>query len=150
MDGNSSAGDINGSSRQSKSIRNAIHSCDLFLPNALEARTLTGVQDIAQAASHLAELCTLVVVKDGANGSWAYANHELIHMPGLAVDPIDTTGAGDNFNSGFLCAWLDGQSIENCLKWGNIVGGLSTTVIGGTTRKVTRDEVRKYLVELKP
>ncbi len=150
MDGNSSASSIFGSSRQSKSVRNAIHSCDLFLPNALEARTLTGMQDIKLAVAHLGELCPLVVIKDGSNGSWAYSNHEILHMPGLAVDPIDTTGAGDNFNTGFLCAWLDRQSIENCLKWGNIVGGLSTTVIGGTIRKITREEVRKYLDNWKP
>ncbi len=149
MDGNSSAGDIFGSSRQSKSIRKAIHSCDLFLPNALEARTLTGERDVKQAILHLVGLCPLVVIKDGANGSWAYSNHDLFHVPAMAVEPIDTTGAGDNFNSGFLCAWLDGQTIENCLKWGNIVGGLSTTVIGGTTCKITRDEVRKYLDDQK-
>lgn len=145
MDGNSSIGDSIGDSRQSKAIRKAIKSVDIFLPNATEARRLTGEQELPLAIQCLGELCRYVVVKDGANGSWAFADQRLIHMPAISVDPIDTTGAGDNFNAGFLYAWLDGQSIDNCLRWGNIVGGLSTTVMGGTVRRITCDDVRKYL-----
>jgi sugar/nucleoside kinase (ribokinase family) len=145
MDGNSSVGDTFGSSRESKAIRKAINSVDIFLPNAREAKRLTGEQELPLAIQFLGELCPLVVVKDGANGSWAYANQHLIHMPAISVNPIDTTGAGDNFNAGFLYAWLNSQSIEDCLKWGNIVGGLSTTGMGGTVRKITCTEVRKYL-----
>jgi sugar/nucleoside kinase (ribokinase family) len=149
MDGNSSIGDTIGNSKQSKAIRKAIKSVDIFLPNAREARRLTGEQELPLAIQFLGELCPLVVVKDGANGSWAFTDQRLIHIPAISVEPIDTTGAGDNFNAGFLYAWLDGQSIDNCLKWGNIVGGLSTTVLGGTVRKITCDEVRKYLVNWK-
>ncbi len=145
MDGNSSIGDTIGDSKQSKAIRKAIKSVDIFLPNAREALRLTGEQELPLAIQFLGELCPLVVVKDGANGSWAFTDQRLIHIPAISVESIDTTGAGDNFNAGFLYAWLDRQSIDNCLKWGNIVGGLSTTVLGGTLRKVTCDEVRKYL-----
>jgi sugar/nucleoside kinase (ribokinase family) len=145
MDGNSSTGDIMGTSKQSKAIRKAIKSCEIFLPNSLEALTLTGEQNIQLAVKRLGELCPLVVIKDGANGSLAYTNQLLTYMPAISVNPIDTTGAGDNFNAGFLYSWLDGQSIDNCLKWGNIVGGLSTTVMGGTIRRITCDDVKKYL-----
>ncbi len=145
MDGNSSVGDVIGDSKESKAIHKAIKSVDIFLPNAREARRLTGEQELPLAIQFLGELCPLVVVKDGANGSWAFADQRLIHIPAISVNPIDTTGAGDNFNAGFLYAWLDGQSINNCLKWGNIVGGLSTTAMGGTVRRINCDEVRKYL-----
>jgi sugar/nucleoside kinase (ribokinase family) len=145
MDGNSSAGDIIGSPRLSKAIRKAIKSCDIFLPNALEARTLTGAENIQLAIARLGELCPLVVIKDGANGSLAISNRCHTSMPAISVHPIDTTGAGDNFNAGFLYSWLDGQPMENCLKWGNIVGGLSTTVMGGTVRRITCEDVKKYL-----
>jgi sugar/nucleoside kinase (ribokinase family) len=145
MDGNSSLGDTLGDSRESKAIRKAIQSVDIFLPNTREALRLTGEQELPLAIQFLGELCPLVVVKDGANGSWALSNQKLIHVPAIKVDPVDTTGAGDNFNAGFLNAWLDGQSIDNCLKWGNIVGGLSTTMMGGTLRRITCDDVRKFL-----
>jgi sugar/nucleoside kinase (ribokinase family) len=98
----------------------------------------------------LGDLCPLVVIKDGSNGSLAYENNILHKVPGIPINPIDTTGAGDNFNAGFLRAWLDGQSVDTCLKWGNILGGLSTTELGGTTRKTTIHEVKDLLSRIYP
>jgi sugar/nucleoside kinase (ribokinase family) len=145
MDGNSSSGDILGNSKQSKSIRKAINSADIFLPNAQEARRITGEPNLEVAIRRLGELCPVIVIKDGSNGSYSYKNNELIHVPAISVNPIDTTGAGDNYSAGFLRAWLDGFPLEICQEWGNIVGGLSTTALGGTTRKITCEQVRKYL-----
>jgi sugar/nucleoside kinase (ribokinase family) len=147
MDGNSSTGEIIGNTRESNAIRKAIKSVDIFLPNAQEARRITGEQDLEAAIRLLGQLCPVIVIKDGSKGSLAYSKNELIHMPAISVVPIDTTGAGDNFNAGFLYAWLNGQSVETCLKWGNIVGGLSITAMGGTTRKISCDEVREYLAK---
>jgi sugar/nucleoside kinase (ribokinase family) len=150
MDGNSSFGEIISNTKESTAILKAINSVDIFLPNAQEARRLTGENNLTVAIRRLGELCPLVVIKDGANGSLACSNNEIMQVPAISVNPIDTTGAGDNFNAGFLYAWLDGQSIETCLKWGNIVGGLSTTAIGGTVRKITCEEVKYYLSNWAP
>jgi hypothetical protein len=145
MDGNSSSGDILGKTKECKSIRNAIKSVDIFLPNAQEAKRMTGEGDLEKAIIQLGELCPMIIIKDGSNGSYSYTRGHLIHEPAIRVDPVDTTGAGDNFNAGFLRAWLDGNPLNICLKWGNIVGGLSTMELGGTTRKITCDQVRMYL-----
>ncbi len=145
MDGNSSSEDLSRASLENAAIRKAIRSVDIFLPNALEALRLTGEHDLKEAMQQLARLCPLVVVKDGPNGASAISNGQLVYVPAIPVEPLDTTGAGDNFNAGFLCAWLDRQPLDACLKWGNIVGGLSTSALGGTQRKITRDEVLKYL-----
>ncbi len=145
MDGNSSNGDILGETSLCKSIRHAIKSVDIFLPNAQEARRLTGETNLEEAMHMLGGLCPVVVIKDGSSGSYSYANGQIIHEPAIRVDPVDTTGAGDNFNAGFIHAWLDGCLLDTCQKWGNIVGGLSTTELGGTTRKITSDQVRMYL-----
>jgi sugar/nucleoside kinase (ribokinase family) len=145
MDGNSSFGDILGKDKQCKAVQEAIRSADIFLPNAREARRITGEQDIRRAIGRLGELCPLVVVKDGANGSYSCLKGEISYVPSIPVTPIDTTGAGDNFNAGFLRAWMDGYPIEISLKWGNIAGGLSTTELGGTTRKLTCEIIREYL-----
>ncbi len=145
MDGNSSNGDILGNTRACRVIRKAIKSVDIFLPNALEARRLTGKQDLVAAIRLLGTLCPLVVIKDGSHGSLAYSKGEITRVRAIQVDPIDTTGAGDNFNAGFLSSWLEGETLETSLKWGNVVGALSTTVVGGTLRKITREEVRYYL-----
>jgi sugar/nucleoside kinase (ribokinase family) len=145
MDGNSSEGEMNGNSKQSKLIRKTIRSVDIFLPNAREAQRLTGVQNLETSASMLGKLCPLVVVKDGANGSIAALDNKTVRMSAITVNPMDTTGAGDNFNAGFLFAYLNGWSIEECLKCGNISGGLATTALGGTFPKITSDDLRRYL-----
>jgi sugar/nucleoside kinase (ribokinase family) len=145
MDGNSSSGDMLGNTKEAKSIRRAIRSTDIFLPNAREARRLSGEATLEAAIRKLGELCPMVVVKDGPHGSFGMADNQLIHVPAIQVDAKETTGAGDNFNAGFLRAWLDGQPLDTCLKWGNIVGGLSTTELGGTTRKITCEEVKNYI-----
>lgn len=145
MDGNSSTGNILDKSSESKAIRKAIKNADIFLPNAQEARRLTGEMDLELAIRKLGELCPLVVVKAGSNGSFAFSNNFLLHIPAIPIKSIDTTGAGDNFSAGFLRAWLDEQSIDTCLKWGNITGGLSTLELGGTTRKISSDEIKETL-----
>jgi sugar/nucleoside kinase (ribokinase family) len=61
---------------------------------------------------------------------------------------VDTTGAGDCFNAGFIKAWLDQRPLEECLKWGNIVGGLSTLALGGTGQVTTVKEVEEWLAKV--
>ena len=145
MDGNSSHGDMLGRNKQAKLIKSSIKNCDIFLPNAQEAMRLTGESSLEAAIRKLGGLCPIVVVKDGSNGAFGLEHGRLVHVPAITVEPKDTTGAGDNFNAGFLCAWLNKQPLETCLQWGNIVGGLSTTELGGTTRKITQEDIIKYL-----
>lgn len=126
-------------------VRRAIQQVDIFMPNAAEARRITGRADLVEAIRALADMCRMVVVKDGANGAYACADGQIVHAPGIPVTPLDTTGAGDCFNAAFLTAWLAGRSLIDCLRWGNVVGGLSTTARGGTGRAVSADEVERWL-----
>lgn len=126
-------------------VRRSLKSVDAFLPNAAEARRMTGKADLCEAMTALAGLCPLVIVKDGANGSYARVGEQTFHVPGIPVAPVDTTGAGDCFGAGFLKAWFDDRPLAECLRWGNIVGGLSTTALGGTGRPVTTGEVEQML-----
>lgn len=142
MDGNAPDGAPD-SSRAA--VQTSLRSVDVFMPNAAEARRMTGRSDLDQAIRALAELCPLVVVKDGAGGSYACPGGDIVHEPAIPITPLETTGAGDCFNAGFVKAWLAGLPLEKCLRWGNIVGGLSTLAPGGTGKVVTARDVEERL-----
>ena len=118
---------------------------DVFAPNQSEACQLTGEEEPADAAARLAQFCPLVVVKAGAQGAYAHAGEQAWHAPALPVEVVDTTGAGDAFDAGFLAGLLWGEPIETCLRYGNICGGLSTTQPGGASATPTLEELTRYL-----
>jgi len=132
----------------SRKLRSVVQKLDLLMPNASEARRMTGEEDLPTAIRVLADLCPLIVVKDGPGGAYGCERGgPIVHAPSLGLTPVDTTGAGDCFNAGFLRAWLDGRPLDECLRWGNAVGGLSTLGMGGTGRVVSLDDVRRALAD---
>ncbi|WP_336033152.1 carbohydrate kinase family protein [Geodermatophilus sp. FMUSA9-8] len=79
---------------------------DLLLPNADEARLLTGCADPADAARALAAAHPAVAVTLGADGALWAAGDVVVHRPAHPADVVDTTGAGDAFTAGLLAVWL--------------------------------------------
>lgn len=119
---------------------------DVLLPNASEAVALTRAlggspADAVEAARELAAYGPMVVVKDGAEGGFAVTGDELVRAPGLTLEVVDTTGAGDSFDAGFLAAWLDGRPLAEAVRWAAVAGSLSTRGAGGTGGQATRAEV---------
>ncbi|MFT4030111.1 MAG: carbohydrate kinase family protein [Protaetiibacter sp.] len=120
---------------------------DALLPNAQEALALARALgdapvDAVAAAAALARRGPVVVVKDGAAGGFAVTPEgDVVRAPGLVVDVVDTTGAGDSFDAGFLAAWLDGRPLADAVRWAAVAGSLSTRVAGGTGGQATRTEV---------
>lgn len=119
---------------------------DLLLPNAGEAVALAaafgaGVLDTEAAARALAAFGPTVIVKDGPAGGLAVTDGEVVRAPGLVLDVVDTTGAGDSFDAGFLAAWAEGVEMVTALRWGAVAGSLSTRGAGGTGGQATREEV---------
>jgi sugar/nucleoside kinase (ribokinase family) len=120
---------------------------DVLLPNAQEAVALArslgeDPADAVAASVALARRGPLVVVKDGAEGGFAARpDGTVVRAAGLVLDVVDTTGAGDSFDAGFLAAWLDGLSLEEAVRWAAVAGSLSTRAAGGTGGQATRAEV---------
>lgn len=119
---------------------------DLLLPNAAEAIALaaaggTRTEDAEDAARALAASGPIVVVKDGAAGGLAIAGEHALRAPGLVLDVIDTTGAGDSFDAGFLAGWTEHGDVQAALRWAAVAGSLSTRGAGGTGGQATRAEV---------
>lgn len=98
---------------------------DLFLPNEAEAEALETYCTHVQP-----RLAT--IIKRGANGaSCLRTGRTPVHASGRSVQVVDTTGAGDAFNAGFLSAWLAGQPMEMALALGNACGATAVARIGG-------------------
>ncbi len=81
---------------------------DLLVPNADEARLLSGCADVTEAARTLAGRHRAVAVTLGADGALWAAGSSLVHRPAHPADVVDTTGAGDAFTAGLLSVWLTG------------------------------------------
>lgn len=105
---------------------------DLLLPNNDEILRIARRETVDEALSFLGRSVPLIAVKCGRKGAIVQHGSRRVHVPGLTIDPIDTIGAGDSFNAGFLHSWLSGDSPEVCARAGNITGALSTQRPGGT------------------
>lgn len=105
---------------------------DIFLPNQEEAHAMTGHSDPALALVELARHFPIVAVKCGGDGAYLAVDGQTLHLPSPAVTVIDTTGAGDAFNAGFLHAWLNGADGSECLAAAIAVGTKSVQASGGT------------------
>ena len=105
---------------------------DVFLPNEREACKAAGIEDLEAAVHKLSQLVPLVVVKLGRKGSLAQRGAERLTSPTREIEPLDTVGAGDSFDAGFLHSYVRGADLPTCLASGNMAGALSTTRPGGT------------------
>ncbi|HEX5617191.1 MAG TPA: carbohydrate kinase family protein [Solirubrobacteraceae bacterium] len=121
-----------------------IEAFDVLLPNAEEARRLAGRADgdVEAAARELAARGPTVVVKLGADGAVAVDGGETIRVPAHPVEPVDSTGAGDSFDAGFLAARLSGAGLADAVALGCACGALSTRRSGGTAGQPTLEEAR--------
>jgi ribokinase len=115
---------------------------DVLLPNAQEARRLSGEEDVEAAARALAARGPLVVVKLGPEGALSVGGGELTRVVAPAVEAVDATGAGDSFDAGFLAARLAGEELADALALACACGALSTRAAGGTAGQPTLDEAR--------
>ncbi|MEO8463648.1 MAG: PfkB family carbohydrate kinase [Chloroflexota bacterium] len=107
-------------------IRELLGRIDVFAPNEREAILLTGDDDIDRAEGSLVQSTRLVVLKPGSCGAVAADLDGRLAVPAIPVQAIETTGAGDCFNAGFVMAWVESEDIVGCLQAGNAAGGLST------------------------
>jgi sugar/nucleoside kinase (ribokinase family) len=120
---------------------------DVFFPNAVEATRVARISDVGEAIARLNEHAGLVVVKRGDLGASAGSRNERATVAGRSVGVVDTTGAGDSFDAGFLAAWLGGEPLERALAIANACGALSTRATGGVNGQVTWDEAVAALEE---
>jgi len=117
-----------------------------FFVNEDEARSLTQVDDLAEACRLLTERTACPIVKAGKDGALVSVEGQVTAVPSWPVDPVDTTGAGDSFDAGFLYARLeDGLGLVDAVRFGNAVGARSCLSVGGVNAKTTREQAKGFM-----
>ncbi|WMJ86682.1 carbohydrate kinase family protein [Anaerocolumna sp. MB42-C2] len=89
--------------------------------------------------------CEIAVAKLGKKGAIACSKGKDYTADSYPVTAVDTTGAGDSFNAGFIYGYLKGKDIMDCLKYGNGCGALSVTKLGGNTGFPVEDELLRFI-----
>ena len=144
--------------RWDSGLRDLLPALDVVLPNEAEATAIAGIDDAEAAAVALARLGAdgtgegpLVVVKRGRDGALlASADGVVERVSAYPADAVDTTGAGDAFDAGFLAGWLEGRPNADALRLAAISGAMSTRGVGGTDSQATRVEVDAALAAWTP
>ncbi|MCX8172786.1 MAG: carbohydrate kinase family protein [Archaeoglobaceae archaeon] len=102
----------------------------VFLPNRIEIEKIFGMNYKNSAEKCLELGIEIVAVKLGAEGCWIKTPEKELYVKPFKVDVVDTTGAGDAFNAGFIYGYLKGRSPEECGKLGNYVASLCIQHVG--------------------
>ena len=128
-------------------IRPILDRCDILLINESELRLLfkdseSGLKELAEKVLDMG--ITTVVIKKGSDGVFACNNEEECDVGPFECDVVDTTGAGDSFNSGFLYAFLNDYGLEKSCKIGNWVA--SRAIEGfGMDKFPTLKELKEFI-----
>ncbi len=128
-----------------RDILKTIEMVDVFLPNEVELRHITGISDEVDALRSLENGRTLTIAKLGTRGSLVLKDDEPVSVPAFVIQPVNTTGAGDSFDAGFIHSWLRDDSFEKAMAFGAACGALSTLGLGGTTTQPTEAEANAFV-----
>lgn len=118
---------------------------DILIPSAEFALGLTKKSTIEGAMHALNEKYTpeILVVTDGRNGGYYYANEQVVHYDSIKVKAVDTNGAGDTFHGAFVAAYCRGKNIQECCSFASKVAAYKCTQIGARTYELNKDMADK-------
>jgi len=114
----------------------------VMMPNAIELELLTGETSIPKGAQKLIDMgVKIVAVKMGDKGCYVTNGEEKKTIPPYKVNVVDTTGAGDAFDAGFLYSLIQNRPLEECGRLGNFVGSRCVMKMGARDGLPTANEL---------
>jgi sugar/nucleoside kinase (ribokinase family) len=123
---------------------------DIFFPNEREAAEITRETDPRRMLEAFRRIgLSRVALKLGSEGAALLWDGEITFQKPAAVDAVDTTGAGDCFDAGFLYAYLRGMEPRQCLRAGTACGELSVRALGGVAAVPSKEELESILCTVK-
>ena len=135
-------------SGQWQGINEILPQVDVFLPNEKEALALARTTDLESALEQIAATCRVVAIKLGRGGAIARRGDTTARAPAVKVEVVDTIGAGDAFDAGFLYGFLHGWELEKSLGLATACGSLSTRRAGGTAAQPGLEEAMQHVPPL--
>lgn len=120
---------------------------DIIFANEEEALAFTGKQP-EEALTELAEYTEIAIVKIGKQGAWALFEGEKIHEPAIEATPVDTTGAGDLYASGFLYGLGMGYDLRKCAKIGSLLAGNVIQYLGAKINENDWEGIKREIEEM--
>ncbi|WP_186445934.1 carbohydrate kinase family protein [Paenibacillus cremeus] len=127
-------------------LKDVLRYTSIFLPNEQEALHISGCNSVEKAAEALSEFAETVAIKRGKDGCTVCSSSKLYtHESFLVENVVDTTGAGDSFNAGFIYGYLHNYTVEQCMRYGCACGAICVQQVGGATGCPTIGEVNDFL-----
>jgi sugar/nucleoside kinase (ribokinase family) len=127
-------------------VLESLQAADAFLPNAVEAMSYTRTATAREALGRISKLVAVAVVKCGVDGAIASeGDGPILQEPGLAVDAVDPTGAGDVFDAAFIYGSLLEWPLQQRLRFAVVCSGLSVGRPGGAISAPTWSEISAFL-----
>ena len=123
------------------------NSVDYVFANEHEALALTGMEPL-QALDFLASRCEIAVVKVGAKGAYIKRGNEMVTIPPMKANVIDTNGAGDMWAAGFMAGLVKGENLEKCGQMGAIVAANVIEVLGTKMDAARWNDIHKAIALL--
>ena len=120
---------------------------DIVFANEQEALALTGMEP-ENALHYIAERCDIAVVKIGAKGAYIQRGNEIVTIPPMKADVVDTTGAGDMWAAGFLAGLVKGENLQKCGMMGAIVAKNIIEVMGAKMDDERWDNIHAAIAKL--
>lgn len=120
---------------------------DIVFANEQEALALTGMEP-ENALHYIAERCEIAVVKIGAKGAYIQRGNEIVTIPPMKADVVDTTGAGDMWAAGFLAGLVKGEPLQKCGMMGAIVAKNIIEVMGAKMDDERWDNIHAAIAKL--
>ncbi len=121
---------------------------DVFFPNEEELLRISREERLEPALTKLSQQVPTLAVKLGAEGGFARQGNEEARAGILPIKVVDTTGAGDSFDAGFLYGYLQGWSLNKSLQLACACGSLSTRGVGGTGAQASLEEALEAVANL--
>jgi len=126
-------------------LKIVLQKVDIFLPNEFECQAISGKKNLDEAVDHIGKNVKFLGVKLGDRGALLRHNSKQYHEKSVPVDVVDTVGAGDSFDAGFIYGYLAGWNPASILKFATICGSLSTRKAGGTPAQPSFEEAISFL-----